>query len=214
MNRKLILLMLLFLNIFCGKQTPEFVVKKDSVELMKMKKDTAVTVTKEFTMGKGKKFVIVETKPAISVSNYTISGVGFRNSEDTIKYPLKDPMSTVFKADLDKNGYNEIYIITKASGPGYFLDILGVTSMEDNTFSEIIINKITEEDTKRDNMFSGYMGNDTIYLTDERIIREFPVYKSSDYNNLPKGGRRKIIYLLTPSDKKYELVIAGVENIK
>ena len=179
-----------------------------------MKKDTAVTVTKEFTMGKGKKFVIVETKPAISVSNYTISGVGFRNSEDTIKYPLKDPMSTVFKADLDKNGYNEIYIITKASGPGYFLDILGVTSMEDNTFSEIIINKITEEDTKRDNMFSGYMGNDTIYLTDERIIREFPVYKSSDYNNLPKGGRRKIIYLLTPSDKKYELVIAGVENIK
>ena len=58
------------------------------------------------------------------------------------------------------------------------------------------------------------MGNDTIYVTGENIIREFPVYRSSDYNNIPKGGKRKIIYTLKPSDKQYMLVVSGVENFK
>ena len=215
MNKSLILILLVSsLSIFCSKKTPEVVLKKDSVELMKIKNDTAVTVTKEFTTGTGKKFVIVETKPAISVSNYMITGVGFRNSEDTIKYYQKNPMTTAFLTDLDNNGFDEIYIVTKASGPGIFLDILGITSFEDNTFGEIVIPRTTNEDMKKDENFNGYLGNDSIYIRDNKIVRLFPVYKSSDYNSLPTGIIRKLTYTLNRNDSNYELLITGVENIK
>jgi len=200
--------------ISCSDKKPETVVKKDSTEKMTVKKDTSFTIRKEITTKTGKKFVIIETKPTNSVSDYMIAGGGFENSQDTIRYSLKNPMSTAMLADLDKNGFDEVYIITKATGSGSFEDILAVTSFEDKTFGEINVQEITAEDMEKDGKFAGYMGHDSIYITDNRLVREFPVYKTSDVNSAPTGGRRKIIYSLKPGKASYEFVITDVENIK
>ena len=214
--KKIVISVLLGVILFasCRDERPEVVVKKDSVEVMTVKKDTSVTVRKEFKTRSGRKLEVIESKPAISVSNNMITGQGFVNSADTIKYLYKNPMTTALLADLDKNGYEELYIITKASGPGYFLDVLGIASKEDNSFSEIKVENVMSDDMNKDKMFGGYMGNDTIYFTDKGIIREFPVYTSSDYNDLPKGGKRRIIYSLKKEDPLYSLEIIGSENIK
>ncbi len=197
----------------CGDRKPETVVKKDSTEKMTIKKDTAVTVRKEMKTKTGKEFVIVETKPSYSVSDYMITGVGFPNSTDTIRYSMKNPMTTAMVADLDKNGFDELYILTKATGSGSFVDILGVASVDDKTFGEIIVQEITDKDVEKNEMFSGYMGQDSVYISDNKIIREFPVYKSNDMNSKPTGGSRRITYTLKPGTQ-YQLVVTGRDDMK
>lgn len=213
--KKIILSLLLtvVMILSCSKNKPETIVLKDSAEMMSVKNDTAVTVRKEFSTRSGKKFVIIETKPSISVSNYSVFGIGFVNS-DTIKYELKNPMTSAFLTDLDKNGFEELFIVTKASGQGNFLDLLGVSSFEDNTFGEILIPEISDTDMEKNGKFGGYLGNDSIYISDNKIIRLFPVYKSSDYNSLPTDVRRKLTYTFNKSGSKNDLVISGVENLK
>ncbi len=216
MEKLIITLFLLVMIIAgCKEQKPETVIKKDSTENMTIKKDTTVTVKKEMKTKTGKEFVIIETKPSYSVSDYMITGTGFAKSGDTIKYQLKNPMTTAMLADLDKNGFEELYIITRATGSGSFADVLGVASLNDNTIGEITVQEITEKDMEKDEMFNGYMGHDSIYISGENLVREFPVYNtSSDANANPTGGRRKIIYTLKPEDAEYHLIISGKEDVK
>lgn len=198
----------------CSDKKPETVVKKDSTEKVTIKKDTSVTVKKEITTKTGKQFVIIESKPASSVSDYMVTGTGFENSNDTIKFSMKNPMATTFLADLDKNGFEEVYIITQATGSGSFEDIIGIASYDDKTFGEINVPDISAEDFEKNGKFAGYLGHDSIYISDTNLIREFPVYKSNDQNSDPTGGRRKVIYALKPGKASYELVITDVESLK
>lgn len=211
-----LLLPVLLLLSSCGeKKQPETVVKKDSTEKMTIKNDTAVTVKKEMKTTTGKVFTIIETKPSYSVSNYMVTGAGFSNSADTIKFQNKNPMVTAMLADLDKNGFEELYILTKSTGSGSFMDIMGIASFNDKSFGEITVQEITDKDVEKGGMFAGYMGHDSIYIADNNLVREFPVYKTSDANSDPTGGRRKIFYTLKPGEASYQLVITGkAEDVK
>lgn len=198
----------------CSEKKPETVVKKDSTEKMTIKKDTTLKIKKELKTKSGKTYTIHESKPAFTVSDYMISGTGFMNSSDTIKYSQKDPMTTAMLADLDKNGFEELYIITKTGDTEYFMNILGVASPDDKIFGEIVVQEITAADVEKNQKFAGYKGMDSIYFTGSNIIREFPVFKGGDKIGDPTGGRRKIIYTLKPAGDSYELVITGSEEVK
>ncbi|MBK8549913.1 MAG: hypothetical protein IPL53_02190 [Ignavibacteria bacterium] len=208
-----LLLPALLLFSSCGeKKQPETVVKKDSTENMTIKNDTAVTVKKEMKTTTGKIFTIIETKPSYSVSNFIVTGAGFANSSDTIKFQNENPMTTAMLSDLDKNGFEELYILTKAAGSGSYMDIMAIASFNDKSFGEITVQEIADKDVEKGGMFEGYMGHDSIYISDNKLVREFPVYKSSDANSNPTGGRRKIFYTLKPGEASYQLVITGKEE--
>ncbi|MCY7363572.1 MAG: hypothetical protein LH629_16110, partial [Ignavibacteria bacterium] len=190
----------------------ETVIKKDSTENMTIKKDSSFIIKKEMKTKTGKVFTVFENKPSYSMSNYSVSGYGFENSKDTLQFQNKNPMVNTLMTDLDKNGYEEMYILTKSTGSSSFMDLVGVASDSDKTFSEINIPDISEKDIEKNDKFGGYMGHDSVYISDNKLIREFPVYKNSS-TNIP-SERRKIIYMLKPEGRLYKLVITGAENIK
>jgi len=213
MKQLIITILLMSIFIFsCKEKKPETVIKKDSTENMTIKKDSSFIIKKEMKTKTGKVFTVFENKPSYSISNYSVSGSGFENSKDTLQFQNKNPMVNALMADLDKNGYEEMYILTKSTGSGSFMDLLGVASDSDKTFSEINIPDISEKDIEKNEKFSGYMGHDSVYISDNKLIREFPVYKNSS-TNIP-AERRKIIYMLKPEGRLYKLVITGAENIK
>ena len=43
----------------------------------------------------------------------------------------------------------------------------------------------------------GYMGHDVFSMKDNRLVREFPVYKKGDADCCPKGGNRTVEYTLS-----------------
>jgi hypothetical protein len=87
--------------------------------------NTSTEAPKAYKTKTGKTIIISETHPVgRSLSTIEISTKGFEhNYADT--FEDKDPISDVFVADLDGNGFDEIYIITTSAGSGSYGTVLG-----------------------------------------------------------------------------------------
>ncbi|MFT6977052.1 MAG: hypothetical protein ACJAZA_000756 [Shewanella psychromarinicola] len=156
----------------------------------------------------GKAIIISETHPAgQSLSTIEISTKNFEHNYPAI-YQDRDPISEVFVADLDGNGFDEIYIITISSGSGSYGTVLGFASNKDKSLSMINFPEILE----RDENFKGYMGHDTFKMEDQKLLRTFPIYNEGDTNQNPTGGTRKLVYGLYPGEAIWQLRVEKSET--
>jgi hypothetical protein len=151
----------------------------------------------------GKTIIISETHPVgRSLSTIEITTKGFEHNYSQI-YRDRDPISDVFVADLDGNGFDEIYIITTSAGSGGYGTVLGFASNKDKSLSMINFPEIQEGDEN----FEGYMGHDTFKIEDQKLERTFPIYNEGDTNQHPTGGTRKLIYGLYPGEAMWQLMV-------
>jgi len=163
----------------------------------------------EYKTKTGKTIIISQTHPAgQSLSTIEINTKDFEhNYQET--YQDRDPISEVFVADLDGNGFDEIYIITISAGSDSHETVLGFASNKDKSLSMINFPEIQEGDEN----FKGYMGHDTFKIEDQKLLRTFPIYKEGDTNNHPTGGTRKLVYGLNPGEAMWQLKIEKSETL-
>ena len=155
-----------------------------------------------------KTIIINETHPiGESLSNIEITTKGFEHNFSEI-YINVDPVSDVYVADLDNNGYDEIYIITTSVGSGSYGKVLGFASNKDKSLSMI---NFPEAQTG-DKIFEGYMGHDDFLIENNKLVRVFPIYNRNDNNQNPTGGKRKLIYGLYPGEAMWQLSIEEQEQ--
>jgi len=151
----------------------------------------------------GKTIIVNETHPVgQSLSNIEISTTDFEHNHPEI-YENLDPISDVHIADLDSNGFDEIYIITTSAGSGNYGKVMGFASNKDKSISMINFPDIQKDDE----MFEGYMGHDIFSIGDNKLIRTFPLYKQDDTNQNPTGGKRKLTYGLFPGEAMWQLKV-------
>ena len=172
-------------------------------------KDSATEFSKAYRTKTGKTIIVSETHPAgRSLSTIEVRTEGFEHNIGGV-FEDRDPISDVFVADLDGNGFDEVYIITTAAGSGIYGSVLGFASNKDKSLSMINFPEIEKED---DN-FKGYMGHDTFKIEDQKLVRIFPVYNEGDTNENPTGGRRKLVYGLYPGEAMWQLRIEQSEKL-
>jgi hypothetical protein len=171
-------------------------------------KVTSANTSKEYKTKTGKTIIISETHPVgRSLSTIEISTKGFEhNYAET--YEDRDPISDVLVADLDGNGFDEIYIITTSAGSGSYGTVLGFASNKDKSLSRIHF-----PDQEEGEKFEGYMGHDTFKIEDQKLVRIFPVYREGDTNKNPTGGKRKLVYSLYPGEAMWQLKIETSETL-
>jgi len=163
---------------------------------------------KEYKTTTGKTIIISETHPTgQSLSNIEIITKDFEYNYPEI-YPDRDPISEVFVADLDGNGFDEIYIITTSAGSGSYGTVLGFASNKDKSLSMVNLPGIQEGDKN----FEGYMGHDTFKIEDQKFVRIFPIYDKGDTDNHPTGGTRKLVYGLYPGEAMWQLKVEKSET--
>ena len=166
-------------------------------------KNTSPDAPKEYKTKTGKTIIISETHPVgQSLSTIEISTKDFEHNYPE-KYENVDPISDVLMADLDENGFDEIYIITTSSGSGSYGRVFGFASNNDKSLSMINFPDIQKEDK----MFEGYMGHDVFTIENQKLVRTFPLYKKGDNNQNPTGGKRKVVYGLHPGEAMWQLKI-------
>jgi len=166
-------------------------------------------VPKVYKTRTGKTILISETHPAgQSLSTIEISTKDFEHNYQEI-YQDRDPISDIFLADLDGNGFDEIYIITTSAGSGSYETVLGFASNKDKSLSLINFPEIQE----RDENFVGYRGHDTIKIEDQKLVRIFPIYNKGDANINPTGGTRKLVYGLYPGEAMWQLKVEKSETL-
>ena len=163
----------------------------------------------EYKTKTGKTIIISETHPAgQSLSTIEISTKDFEHNYPEI-YEDRDPISDVFIADLDGNGFDEIYIITTSAGSGSYGAVLGFASNKNKSLSMINFPGIQE----RDENFEGYMGHDTFKIEDQKLVRTFSIYNEGDTNKHPTGGSRKLVYGLYPGEAMWQLKVEKSETL-
>ena len=165
--------------------------------------------SKEYKTKTGKIICVTETHPiGQSLSTIEINTKDFEHNYPE-KYEDMDPISNIYMADIDGNGFDEIYIITTSQGSGSFGNVLAFASNRDKSISQIHFPEMQKEDKH----FQGYMGHDVIKIEDQKLVRIFPIYKDKDSNQNPKGGKRKLIYGLFPGEAAWQLKIEMSETI-
>ena len=172
-------------------------------------KDTSSDAAKEYKTKTGKTIMILESHPVgQSLSTIEISTKGFEHNYLEI-YEDIDPISDVILADLDDNGFDEIYIITSSAGSGSYKTVWGFASNKDKSLSMIHFPDIQEGGEK----FEGYMGHDTFKIEDQKLVRTFRIYNKGDPNQNPTGGTRKLVYGLYPGEAMWQLKIDKTETL-
>lgn len=151
----------------------------------------------------GKKLIVSESHPrGRSLSDIRLHSEGFEH-EFSETFSDHAPIVSVFVADLDENGYDEFYIVTVAAGSGSYGHVLGLASNRDRSLSQIFLPAADAADEH----FIGYRGHDSFKVADNRLVRLFPLYQTTDTNSAPTGGRRTITYRLQPGEAAWQLRI-------
>lgn len=154
----------------------------------------------------GKVISIKETNPAgENLSTITLSPKGFvDNAVITLE---KNKLTNFFLIDLDKDGFDELALITTAEGPGSYGELTLFSTKDDAGLIKIDMPEVTEETTKKGALLEGYSGHDTFIKENGLLTREFPIYVGTDTNALPSGGIKKLTYSLSFVNGKYIIVL-------
>lgn len=163
--------------------------------------------TKTYTTHTGKSIILENTHPiGASLSTITIKPSGFEISTPIILTDI-DPLENVLVADLDKNGFDEIYLISRSAGSGSYGKIYGFASNRDKSLSAINADNLNKNDRETD-LFAGYRGREIYKIEGHFLTLEFPVYAKKDPNSQPSEGRKIIKYTLVAGEAGYRLEIS------
>lgn len=202
----LIAYILYYANIKASAQSPVV------TEVPKQATSTPISVstttpTKTITTKTGKVIHIKETNPdGESLSTITITTEGFA-SNTPITFE-RNKLTDFFLADLNKDNFDELIIITTSAGSGSNSDLDVFTTAKDAGLTKITVPQIQEEDSVKGGNFEGYMGHDSFSVTNGILSREYPIYLATDTNDNPTGGKRKLNYSLTEKNAMYTLSLA------
>lgn len=184
----------LLIFISCVKKTSSDNAETASSEIPES--DTVILVTKS-----QRKFLLIESNSnGNSMSSISITTEGFVIVNNTIDFGETDPIETSFVTDLNQDGYEELYFVTRGVGSGSYSKIYGLASNKDKSTSQIYVNEDFE-----DAFFEGYMGHNKYHVTNDTLSNTFPVYKSGDTNDKPTGGERTLTYELIAGEASWIL---------
>jgi hypothetical protein len=141
------------------------------------KKETATLAMPrvwEMKTNTGKTIVAEETHP----KGASLSDVKVYFKEDStgaLKFTDIDPVSSMVIGDLDKDQFDELYMISTSAGSGSYGSINGVSSNRDKSLSMIFVPEMDPNDKKPGQLFDGYEGHDRFAFENGVLIRRFPV---------------------------------------
>ncbi len=124
------------------------------------------------------------------------SGLSLPQANIPIHQEIDGGVSDAQLVDLDGNGSPELYVFISGYGSGGYGELLAWNVNNGRSLSEIYLPPLSDDPVSS----KGYMGHDVFYTAGNRLIRKFPVYRSSDSNANPTGGMRVLRYHLVAGE--------------
>lgn len=143
-------------------------------------------------------FRVVAAGDGGSERNISIAPAGFEEDNTIVSRTTFGEVVGSEIADLDGNGFPEVYVFVRGAGSGSYGEVIAYASNKNKSMSEVYLSELSNS--------SGYMGHDIFTLEGNFLLRKFPVYKDGDSNAEPTGGVRQIRYKLKPGEAGWVLV--------
>jgi hypothetical protein len=136
-----------------------------------------------------------------SINQLTIIPSGLSEQQGPLKVEIDGSVINAEIADLDANGFPEIYIYVTSAGSGSYGNLVGFAVNKGKSVSEIYLPPVAE-DPKHN---KGYMGHDEFAVVEGTFVQRFPIYKDADTNAQPTGKTRQLQYKLKAGEAGWVL---------
>ena len=143
-----------------------------------------------------------------SLNELTITPRGLPFTTGTINASLDGAVTTAEIADLDANGWPEIYVFISSAGSGSYGSLVAYAVNGGKSLTPIYLPPLDQTPNAAD----GYGGHDEFAIIENRLARRFPLYTEQDTNSAPSGGTRQISYRLEAGEAGWILVRDTVAN--
>ncbi len=104
-------------------------------------------------------------------------------------------------ADLDANGFPEIYIYANSAGSGSYGSVTAYASNRNKSMTPVYLQPLEQDEV----LAKGYMGHDEFTVGEGALLRRFPIYLDGDTNATPTGGLRQVQYRLEAGEATWTL---------
>jgi uncharacterized protein len=145
-----------------------------------------------------------------SLNQLTITPSGLEIINSVIKHNIDGSVTGAEIADINADGSPEIYVYIHTAGSGAYGSLVAYSANNKKSLSQVYLPPL-EYDKKNG---VGYMGHDEFIITEDSLVRRFPVYNEDDPNCCPKGGIRQLHYKLIKGEASWQLKLTEVSHIE
>ena len=136
---------------------------------------------------------------SINILYVVPSGLAIDNT--TIRQEIDGTVSGTEMADLNADGYPELYVYVTSAGSGSYGSLIAYGSNRNKSLSTIYFPSVSENEK----LSKGYMGHDEFAVGEGTLLHRFPLYLEGDNNANPTGGMRQIQYKLIQGEAGWVL---------
>ncbi|MCO6462141.1 MAG: hypothetical protein J5I59_12120 [Saprospiraceae bacterium] len=111
-------------------------------------------------------------------------------------------ISNALTADLNNDGIQELYIFNQSAGSGSYGQLFAF-QVNGGRMDSIIMDDIPAK------YLDKYMGHDSFAISENHLIRSFPLYNIMDPNCCPTGGKKILKYKLIKHAGQLRLQLAN-----
>lgn len=171
-----------------------------------LKKPEAIKIMEPFRFHKA-----IEVKPGLTLDvlswgrgSASVGGYLILRSDSThlnyrsVSGELDGKIVDVWDMDLDSDGNPELYIQARGEGKGSYLNMYIYEYSDGGSNQQIRFPDLSSALKK------GYKGDDSVFIKDGKLIREFPVFDENDSTSAVKAGIRKIEYSLRSNNMQFK----------
>lgn len=136
-----------------------------------------------------------------SINPMTLDVKGLKNSPFHHTQEVDGTITGAEVADLNIDGFPEIYIYVTSAGSGSYGSLVAFASNRNRSLTEIHLTPIEEIPEAQ----AGYMGHDEFRVVESTLVRRFAVYVPGDSNAKATGGYKQINYTLKAAEAAWQL---------
>jgi len=136
-----------------------------------------------------------------SINQLTVQATGLVNSTEPFIQEIDGMAYGAELADLDANGWPEIYIYISSAGSGSYGSLVAYGVNNGLSMSPIYLPPLIDNAQAS----AGYQGHDEFGVVENRLVQRFPVYLPGDTNSQPTGGMHQVQYQLVAGEAGWVL---------
>ena len=148
----------------------------------------------------------ISTANNSSINQLSIKSAGLEIDNKAIDIDIDGTVTGAEIADIDSDGWPEIYIYISSAGSGSYGSLVAYAVNKGKSISGIYLPPLGDDKINS----AGYMGHDEFAVVENLLARRFPVYLKGDTNAKPTGGTRQLKYKLTQGEASWVLELDRV----
>ncbi|MEH6593304.1 MAG: hypothetical protein V7746_23745 [Halioglobus sp.] len=167
-----------------------------------------LTFPNQCELGDGNAGFRLQATSGNSMNSLAITPIGLETANTPQVLELDGTAYLAELADLDSNGWPELYVYASSAGSGSYGSLTAFAVNNGKSATPIHLPPINSDPAASE----GYQGHDEFRVVENRLVRRYPVYRNTDINAKPSAGTRQIQYRLVAGEAGWQLEVDRIVN--